>query len=165
MTLPIYQYFDFKYDDNKKEMLERLQIFLDDLPWYKAPIVIQVELSEGKRLNDILNFVKNYCFDNQINTKLPYSIYYILNDKYEPHRNIFSKKDQLPRYFRVSKKVPGNMENEVLGKITILQDKISALLKKDGLQKLNLPLIRHKRLYELTKEAAFLESLGEDLSE
>lgn len=153
MSLPIYNFLE-----QGNLPIEALIEELENYPIQKAPIVIR--LNEEEYLETIKE-IENFYWEHEYDLKIPYPTYYIVEGIKDLQKNIFPSKESLPKFYKINQRSPGPMEAEVLTKISILQDKIINAIRKDGLQKVSLPMIRHKTLYEITKETAFYESLIE----
>ncbi len=154
MTVPVYHYYSITKSTVKEEIEE-----IQKLPISKAPIVFEFDQISTEAAIKFITDLKNEFWDQEINTTIPYPIYFIHPDMTDHDNGIYTSRETLPKFFNLNPKSPGPMESEVLNKVEILQDKINNLIKKDALQKLTLPMYRHQKLFKITKETVFFENM------
>jgi hypothetical protein len=108
---------------------------------YPAYITISPEFNYDET-TEIINTILQYLDKNDINYKLPFPLYIVTSaDFHETSSIIHKSTNDLPRYFRVSRKNPNQREQQILRRITILREQLSAISITD---KLNLITKRTK---------------------
>ncbi|MBT7610856.1 MAG: hypothetical protein HN576_13930 [Bacteriovoracaceae bacterium] len=160
MRIPIYEEIKLEHHD-----IESISTVLKEKDFGQVPFFISTSEIDKNFISEALDNISEVLITLNINLKLPYPIYIISLTKINhPELTILDSVNDLPTHFFNKARRLKTKEKALLSKISLIASKISNENVPQILDDLKDILKPQRRLYEVSKELYFYETILDGLS-